>query len=695
MIRRALLISLALVALVAAGYGWVRWRLHPSKPPPLEADWEAVVSVFSGDGRAGMRDGEAAIARFSDPFGVAAAPDGTIYVADAGDAQRIRRITADGTVSTLAGGAPGHADGPGSLARFNTPSGLAMTDSGALLVADTGNNAIRRVTPDGSVSTIAGTTEPGYRDGSALFAQFNGPIGIAIDARGRIIVADTYNDRIRAIHADGAVTTIAGSGQQGWADGRAADAQFDTPCGVAVDKDLNIYVADTGNAAVRRITPDGRVTTMATDGLSPVSIAVDDSGVIYITGDSRVAAIQPDGRVRLLAGSLPGFAEGAGIDARFRTTAGVAVAGPGRLFVTDATNALLRLVVASSQRDLRLPPSPWVAPAWDVETFSQAPMLWPFDPREGPFEVTGTMGEARGGTTGNRFHAGLDVSADEGTSVYALREGVVASPTALSAFDTISESVRIGPIAYVHVRVGRQRRSHPTDLTKFVPTYDDTGKLTRVRVKRGARFKAGDFVGTLNTFNHAHLNIGWPGEEYNPLQFRLTQFTDTVPPVISAVRIVAEDGLLFTRRERGRLLVGGRVHVVVDAYDQADGNEARRRLGLYAAGYQLLLADGTPAPGFESPRLTIEFDRLSRDEHAASIVFADGSGIPFYGNRTTRFLYSVTNTFRHGAAAAGVWDTTTLAPGHYTLRIVARDFNGNEAIRNRDLPITIAPSIGQ
>jgi sugar lactone lactonase YvrE len=696
-IRRALLIAFAVIGLgAAAGYGWVQWRLRPVEAPPLEADWDAMVSVLAGNGQAGGRDGAAEDARFSDPFGVAASADGSVYVADAGDAQRIRRVAPDGTVSTIAGSAVGYADGPATRARFNTPSGLALDASGALLVADTGNNAIRRVAPDGSVSTLAGSTTPGFRDGPSGSAQFNGPIGIAVDGRGRVIVADTYNDRIRAINPDGTVTTIAGAGRQGWADGRAEEAQFDTPCGVAVDAASNIYVADTGNSAIRRISPDGVVTTIAPDsGLSATAIAAGADGVLYVAGGTRIVEIRPGAQARQVAGSRPGFADGRGADARFRATAGITIAAPGRLVVTDATNATVRLVAAVSQLGLRLPPAPRTAPAFDARAFSQAPLLWPFDPREGPFEITGTMGEARGGTNGQRFHAGLDVSGDEGMSVHALRDGVVASPVALAAFGTVSESIRVGPIAYVHLRVGRRRGSDPTDTSRFVASHDEHGKLLNVRVKRGARFAAGDFVGTLNTFNHAHLNIGWPGEEHNPLEFRLTHFEDTIPPVISRIRIVGEDGMPFTRRERGRLPIAGRVQVIVDAYDQADGNEARRRLGLYALGYQVLLSDGTPAPGFSAPRRTIEFDRLTSDESAANLVFADGSGIPFYGTRTTRFLYTVTNTFRHGVAAPGIWDTTVLPPGNYTLRILAQDFSGNDAIANRDVLVTIAHSISR
>jgi hypothetical protein len=128
--------------------------------------------------------------------------------------------------------------------------------------------------------------------------------------------------------------------------------------------------------------------------------------------------------------------------------------------------------------------------------------------------------------------------------------------------------------------------------------------------------------------------------------------------------------------------------VVVDAWDQADGNRPNRRLGLYALGYQVLHRDGTPAPGFESPVETIRFDRLG-GPNAAAIVFAAGSGIPFYGGRTTRFLYTVTNTFLDGVAREGFWDTTLHAPGDYVLRIWASDFHGNVATQNRDLAVRV------
>ncbi|HEX8116828.1 MAG TPA: hypothetical protein VF521_06120, partial [Pyrinomonadaceae bacterium] len=120
-----------------------------------------------------------------------------------------------------------------------------------------------------------------------------------------------------------------------------------------------------------------------------------------------------------------------------------------------------------------------------------------------------------------------------------------------------------------------------------------------------------------------------------------------------------------------------------------DGNQSRRRLGLYRLGYQLLLPSGEPAPGFERPRATLEFNRLPPSQDATKVAYADESGITVYGSQRTRFLYEVTNTLRDGRAERGAWDTTELPPGDYTLRILAADYFGNEATKNTDLPITV------
>ena len=268
-----IIIVLAGLLVVASAAAATWYWFFRQREAPLERGWTAMVSVIAGDGTPGMQDGHVGNARFADPFGVAVAPDGTIFVADAGESQRIRRIARDGTITTVAGSDQGYADGSGPSASFNTPSALAIDSTGNVIVADTGNNAIRRVTPQGDVSTIAGDRFAGFRDGAASEARFNGPVGVAVDTTGRVIVADTYNNRIRAIQPDGHVVTIAGDGYAGATDGPADQARFDTPCGVAVDRAGNIYVADTGNGSVRMISPAGLVSTLVSGRLLTASFA--------------------------------------------------------------------------------------------------------------------------------------------------------------------------------------------------------------------------------------------------------------------------------------------------------------------------------------------------------------------------------------------------------------------------------------
>jgi hypothetical protein len=414
---------------------------------------------------------------------------------------------------------------------------------------------------------------------------------------------------------------------------------------------------------------------------------------MFVTdGRGRVVEISREWTARVVAGSAPGFGDGPGDVARFRRPAGVAIAERGRLIVSDSGNRLVRSVSALSQLQWQLPASPLIAPQFDEHDLATHGLLWPVTPMEGPHEIAGTMGEARG-EGADRLHAGIDVRAEQGTPVYAVRDASVDTPIAIADFGSLNERVSIGPVEYVHIRVGRLDGRRVLDPARFVPTYGDKGQLTRIRVKRGARFRTGELVGSVNNFNHVHLNIGWPGEEYNPLRFRLVQFVDTVAPVISrgGVRLFDDQSQLLTARQDGRLLVSGLLQIVVDAWDQVDGNRPGRRLGLYELGYQVINPDGTPVDAFGKRRDTIRFDRLN-DSEAPRLVYAPGSGIPFYGGRTTRFLYVASNRFRQGIAASDVWDAGLLPPGDYVLRVRAADISGNEAMVNRDVNIRVLPS---
>jgi sugar lactone lactonase YvrE len=226
---------------------------------------DGLISNFAGEGGVfGSADGVGTAARFSAPQGLAIDGAGNIYVADTGN-NMIRKITPAGVVTTFAGqaGTFGFADGAGSAARFNVPRGIASDTLGIVYVADNSNQVIRRITPDGNVTTIAGVPGvAGSDDGAAVAARFRDPPGIAVDAAGNLYVADQGNHTIRKISA-GVVTTIAGSaGVAGYADGNGSVARFNSPEGIAVDAAGNVYVADRGNNAIRRITPAGDVTTV-------------------------------------------------------------------------------------------------------------------------------------------------------------------------------------------------------------------------------------------------------------------------------------------------------------------------------------------------------------------------------------------------------------------------------------------------
>lgn len=674
----------ALVGLAVFGGAVTAWWIDREPTRPLETGWQASVLTIAGGGVAGAGERHRYGVRFADPFGIASAPDGTLYIADGAGAHRIYSVAPDGSVSILAGSEAGLVDGAGPSARFNTPSAIALDSTRHLYVADTGNDAIRLVTPDGVVSTVAGR-EHGLR----------GPIGVAVAPDGRIIVADTYNDQIKALNADGTVTVIAGSGDPGFDDGDARTARFDTPCGVAVDPAGNIYVADTGNGAVRVIAADGTVRTIAPGyadpPMRPVALTVDAEGYV-IVADLRGAIIElaPSGSQRVLSGGRQGFADGPGEAAQFRAPSAVVSPTRGHLIVSDRRNGLVRMLAARSQMPA-MAPAPPMRPVFDYAAFDRTPLLWPFAPIEGPFEITGTLGEPRGGEGSERFHAGLDIHSPEGTLVRTVRPGTVDDPLATDDFGSLNESVRIGPLAYIHLRVGRDHREQALDDERFVVTRDASARVARIRLKRGAAFTTGEVIGSLNGFYHAHLNVGWPGEELNPLRFRLAGFEDTIPPAIArgGIRIIGEDGAWISARARQRVIVRGRIKVVVDAWDQANGNQARRKLGVYRLGYQLLHPDGTPVAGFEQPRETIRFDRQPFNAAAARIIYASGSGIPVYGSRITRFLYVVTSTLHDGIAADGAIDTAPFAPGDYIVRVLAADIAGNEATANRDLPVTI------
>jgi len=277
------------------------------------------VTTYAGTGVNGYADGDTATCKFKGIFGICMDHSGNLYIADNSD-NRIRKISADGIVTTLAGtGVAGYLDGPDSVAKFKAPSDLCVDDAGNVYVSDFENQYIRKISTGGTVSTIAGNGVPGYADGTADAAEFNYPRGICIDAQGNLFIADSWNHRIRKIDAGGNVSTLAGYsdtiGVQSpgdYADGSDTSARFNAPCGMSIDSLGNLYLADAYNHRIRKITPAGVVTTVAGSG----SIGASSGG--FLDGDISVA--------------------------RLNTPTEVFIDKQGRIFIGDTYNNRIRLV---------------------------------------------------------------------------------------------------------------------------------------------------------------------------------------------------------------------------------------------------------------------------------------------------------------------------------------------------------------
>lgn len=276
-------------------------------------------------------------------------------------------------VGTLAGGSPyfiGNAvDGTGAGASFNFPDGVAVDAAGNVYVADSSNSLIRKITPAGVVTTLAGTAGTiGFADGPAATAKFWSPSGVAVDAAGNVYVADTNNNRIRKITPAGVVSTLAGSstGAWGFTNGTGSAASFYYPKDLVLDTAGNLYVADSGNNAIRKVTQGGVVSTVAGGGIgvvgstngatasatfnAPRGVAVDAAGNVYVadTGNHLIRKIAA-GQVTTFAGStlsgfFGGFANGTGTASMFDSPMDVAVDGAGNVYVSDANNHLIRFI---------------------------------------------------------------------------------------------------------------------------------------------------------------------------------------------------------------------------------------------------------------------------------------------------------------------------------------------------------------
>lgn len=326
-------------------------------------------TTFAGAADSGAGDGTSGTARFDYPYAVAVDSAGNLYIADSNN-QTIRKISDAGIVTTLAGapGVFGSSDGTGALASFSSPQGVAADGAGNVYVTDTNNQTVRKISPAGVVKTLAGSAGvTGSADGAGPAAEFDLPAGIAVDGAGHIYVADSNNQTIRKISPAGVVTTLAGAaGIPGSADGAGSSARFSGPQGVAVDEAGNVYVADTNNQTIRKISSTGMVTTLAgaagnsgsSDGVGavarfkyPFNLAVDRSGNVYVADvwNSAIRKITAGGLVTTFAGSpgTHGLSDGVGEAALFSGPRAVAVDREGNVFVADTGNNSIRKGVAA------------------------------------------------------------------------------------------------------------------------------------------------------------------------------------------------------------------------------------------------------------------------------------------------------------------------------------------------------------
>jgi len=331
-----------------------------------------IISTVGGNGRAGYSgdSGPATSAQIFEPWAVAVDGQGNIFVADAGN-RRVREISTDGNINTVAGGGSINIrDGsPATSAPIGVPTAVAIDPQGNFFISDQTYNRVWKVSPAGSIATAAGSGTAGYSGdgGPATSAQIWGPTGVAVDSQGNLFISDSGNDRIRKVSPGGIITTVAGNGGVGYSGdgGPATSAQLWAPEGLATDGQNNLFIADTANSRIRKVSPGGIITTVAGAGgfgnsgdggpaISaqldfPSAVAVDQQGNIFIAdlNNDRIRKVSPTGTITTVAGNGQfGYSGDGGpaTAAQLFSPQGIAVDALGNLYIADTTNLRIRKV---------------------------------------------------------------------------------------------------------------------------------------------------------------------------------------------------------------------------------------------------------------------------------------------------------------------------------------------------------------
>ncbi|WP_412850402.1 T9SS type A sorting domain-containing protein [Chryseobacterium sp. PMSZPI] len=327
------------------------------------------VTTFAGSGIQGNTDGTGTAAQFSYPQIICGDTSGNLYVSGSS----IWKITPQAQVTTLLSGNT-----------FGYPSGIARDTSGNFYRTAGQNYSVQKITPQGQISTFAGSTEQGYIDGPGTTARFGNTEGLTIDTFGNLYVADVDNRSIRKITPQGLVSTLAGNGTAGYTDGIGTAARFGNPGRMTTDTAGNLYVIDSGNGErIRKITPQGQVSTLAILSnftYALINLTIDTSGNLYITdGYNRILKMTQQGQVTTLAGNgTAGYADGIGTAAQFNTPDGITVGNDGNLYVVDTRNNRIRKitlqVLGTTETDKASKVKIYPNPAGDLVTIDTSPL---------------------------------------------------------------------------------------------------------------------------------------------------------------------------------------------------------------------------------------------------------------------------------------------------------------------------------